>query len=461
MLATKLKTMHNLIYETLESCKSKYYENFSKKLCSKATSPKYYWSLLKTMLNDKKVPRIPPIFHDNKFITDFSKIADLFNSFFAKQCSIIENNSVLPSSTNPITDQYLANIEFTKDDIKRIIDPNKAPGHDMIIIRMLKISGDAVIEPLFKIFKNCLKRGIFPDDWKKGKIVPIFKKGDKQNIKNYRPVSLLPICSKIFERIIYDNMLKYFLDDNLISPKQSGFRPGDFCVNQLLSITHDIFTSFDNGLEVRGVFLDISKAFDKVWHDGLIYKLKQNGLKGKLLCILIDFLNNCQQRVVLNGQFSSWTKVNVGVPQGSILRPLLFLIYINDLPNGLQSNPKLFADNTSLFATVKDITTSNVSLNNDLTKISEWAVQWKMNFNPDPSKQAQELLFSRKISSKPYPSLYFNDNPVHQVQLQKHLGLFLDQKSSFDEHIQCILIKAHKIIGMIRKLQPIIPRAAC
>ena len=149
-----------------------------------------------------------------------------------------------------------------------------------------------------------------------------------------------------------------------------------------------------------------------------------------------------------------------GVPQGSILGPLLFLIYINDLPNGLESNPKHFADDTSLFATVKDITTSTVSLNNDLTKISEWAVQWKMNFNPDPSKQAQELLSSRKISFKPYPSLYFNGNLVHQVQLQKHLGLFLDQKLSFDEHIQCILIKTHKIIGMIRKLQPIIPRAA-
>ena len=133
--------------------------------------------------------------------------------------------------------------------------------------------------------------------------------------------------------------------------------------------------------------------------------------------------------------------MNAGIRKGSILGPFLFLIYVNDLPNGLQSNPKLFADDTSLFATVKDITSSTVSLNNDLTKISEWMVQWKMNFNPDPSKHAQELLVSQKISSKPYPSLYFNDNPVHQVQIQKHLGLFLDQKLSFDEYIQCILIK--------------------
>ena len=255
-------------------------------------------------------------------------------------------------------------------------------------------------------------------------------------------------------------MLKYFLDNNLISPKQSGFRPGDSCINQLLSITHDISTSFDNGLEVRRVFLDISKAFDKVWHDRLIYKLKQNGIKDKLLCLLIDFLKNRPQRAALNGQFSSWTKVNAGVPQGSILGPLLFLIYINDLPNGLQSNPKLFADDTSLFSTVQDITTSTVSLNNDLTKISEWPAQWKVNFYPDPSKQVQELLFSRKTSSKPHPSLNFNENPVHQVQLRKHLGWFLDPNISFDEHIQCILIKTRKIVRFIRKLQPIIPMTA-
>ena len=179
MLATKLKTLQNLIYETLESCKSKYYENISKKLCSEAIVPKYYWSLLKTMLNDKKVPCIPSIFHDNKFITDFNKKANLFNSFFAKQCSIIENNSVLPSSTNPITDQYLANIEFKKDDIKRIIcknDPNKAHGHDMISICMLKMSGDAIIEPLFKIFKNCLNVEYFGMTGKKETLYRFLKK---------------------------------------------------------------------------------------------------------------------------------------------------------------------------------------------------------------------------------------------------------------------------------------------
>ena len=123
------------------------------------------------------------------------------------------------------------------------------------------------------------------------------------------------------------------------------------------------------------------------------------------------------------------------------------------MPNGLQSNPKLFAGDTSLFFTIQDTTTSTISLNNDLTKISEWPAQWKLSFNCDSSKQAQELLFSRRTSSRPYPSLNFNDNPIPKVQLQKHVSLLLDPKLSFDEHIQCILIKKRKIIGLIRKLQ--------
>ena len=185
-----------------------------------------------------------------------------------------------------------------------------------------------------------LVSGSFPCDWKKANIVPIHKKGDKQTLKNYRPVSLLPICGKIFERLLFNEMFRFFLDNKLISTNQSGFKPGDSCINQLLSITHEIYKSFDDGLEVRSVFLDISKAFDKVWHEGVISKLKQNGISGDLLNILTDFLSNRKQRVVLNGQVCTWASVNAGVPQGSILGPLLFLIYINDLSENLSSNVK-------------------------------------------------------------------------------------------------------------------------
>ena len=138
-------------------------------------------------------------------------------------------------------------------------------------------------------------------------------------------MSLLPICGKIFERVMYNRLYKYFIENELISSRQSGFKPGDSCINQLLSIIHDIYQSFENGFEVRGVFLDISKVFDKVWHKGLIHKLKQNGVVGDLLNNLPNFLKDRKQRVVLNDQISTWINVKAGVHQGSILGSLLFL----------------------------------------------------------------------------------------------------------------------------------------
>ena len=144
-----------------------------------------------------------------------------------------------------------------------------------------------------------------------------------------------------------------------------------------------------------------------------------------MLYILFDFLRTKKQTVTLNDQSSSWTNVNAGVPQGSILGPLLFLIYINDLPDGLSSNAKLFADDTSLFSVVHDINTSAIELNSDLKKINDWAFQWKMTFNPDRSKQAQEIIFSRKLKKVAHPPFLFNNNNVSQVNSQTHLDVIL------------------------------------
>ena len=246
-----------------------------------------------------------------------------------------------------ITEKSLSDVDFSVEDIKNIIsnlDSNKAYGDDMISIRMLKLCDKSICKPLSIFFKSCLMQGIFPSEWEEANVVPIHKKNDKHCVNNYRHVSLLPICSKVLESIIYNTLLTYFIENNLISEKQSGFRPGNSCINQLLAITHEIFSSFDDNYEVRGVFLDISKAFDKVWHEGIIHKLKPNGISENLLSLLTDFLRNRKQRVILNGQSSSWANINAGVPEGSILGPLLFLIYINDLSGNIQCNPKLFAD---------------------------------------------------------------------------------------------------------------------
>ena len=182
---------------------------------------------------------------------------------------------------------------------------------------------------------------------------------------------------------------RFLLENNFISPSQSGFKPGDSCINQLLSITPEIFQSFDEGFKVRSVFLERSKAFDKAGYNGLIFKVLQNDISGNLIEILSDLLSDKKQRVVINGQNSTWEDVNAGIPQGSITGPLLFLTYINDLSGDLSSKSKLFADDTSLSNVVHGINTSENEINNDFKKISNWAFQWKMSFNPDPSKQVK------------------------------------------------------------------------
>ena len=174
------------------------------------------------------------------------------------------------------------------------------------------------------------------------------------DIKNYRPIQLLPICGKLFEKVIYNSLYKYYESNHILNVNQSGFRSGDSCINQLISITHEIFQSFDSNpsLEVRGVFLDISKAFDRVWHKGLLFKLKSNRIKGNLYNLIESFLCSRFERVLLNSQNSKWESILAGVPQGSILGPLLFLIYINDISENLESNVKLFADDTYIFSVV-------------------------------------------------------------------------------------------------------------
>ena len=228
-------------------------------------------------------------------MTNFKVKAELFNSFFASQYSLIKNDSKLPSYLNYNTDNRLSTVNFSINNIEKIIqnlDPNKAHGHDMISIRTLQLCGNSICKPLELIFQQAMESGSFPSELKKGNLAPIHKKDDKQCLKNHRPISLLPICGKIFEKLIFNEMFKFFIENELISPNQSGFKPGDSCINQLVAITHEIYKSFDDGFEVRGVFRDISRAFEKVWDEDLIFKLKQNGVSSNLLNLLCDFLRN-------------------------------------------------------------------------------------------------------------------------------------------------------------------------
>ena len=196
----------------------------------------------------------------------------MFNSFFAKQCSIIDNGSETPSFLHPKTDKSLLNMTFIENKIEKVIqnlDSNKAHGHDMISICMLKTCGNSIIKPLLIIYKNCLKKGCFPNEWEKANVVPAHKENGKQLLKNYRPISLLLICGGVRVTLrLNDHSM------NLITPHQSAFKTGDSCINQLISITHEIYELFDDDYEVRRVFIDMSKTFDKVCHQGRHYQDK-------------------------------------------------------------------------------------------------------------------------------------------------------------------------------------------
>ena len=263
-----MSSLQQRLRDLIHDSKQKYFLRLTQKLNTIQKSTKAYWALLKIFLNNPKIPVIPPLLHNNKFVTDFKEKAELINSFFAKQCSLIKIDSKLPPRLHFLTDKRLSAVKSVNTDILKFIqnlNPNKAHDHDKISIRMLKICGNSLCRPLELIFNDCLINGIFPSVWKKGNIVPVHKKNDKQRLNNYRPISLLPICSKILERLIFNKMFGFFIENDLISQHQSGFKPGDSCINQLLSITHEIYQSFDEGFDVRSVFLNISKAFDKAY----------------------------------------------------------------------------------------------------------------------------------------------------------------------------------------------------
>ena len=344
--------------------------------------------------------------------------------------------------------------------IIRSLNPNKAHGWDEISIRMEKLSDVSLVTPLKIIFTNCLSQGVFPGIWKCANVVPVHKKNEKNLKSNYRPISLLTIFGKMLEKLMYNSLYSHLDSCDLLNPNQSGFRPGDSTVNQLISITHTIFTAFDCNppLDVRSVYLDISKAFDRVWHDGLLYKLKRCGISGQLLSVLQSFLKDRKQRTVLNGQCSNWGDILAGVPQGSILGPLLFLVYINDLTADLTCNVKLFADDTSLFKVVQQPYTAAEDLNHDLELISKWAHDWRMSLNPDPQKQAVELLLSKKRHEIDHPDIFFNNIPVKKVEEHKHLGIILDSKLSFSSHIKSAISKTRKGIGLLKYLSKYLPR---
>ena len=241
------------------------------------------------------------------------------------------------------------------------------------------------------------------------------------------------------------------MQHNLLTCHQSGFKPNDSTVNQLAYLYHTFCEALDRKKDVRIIFCDISKAFDRCWHEGVIYKLRKLGINGNLLEFFKHYLTNRKQRVVVNGQNSSWGNVNAGVPQGSVLGPLLFLVYINDLVTNITCNIKLFADDTSLYTLVENKYESSQLLNFNFQQVEAWANQWLVNFNPTKTKLLNISLKTTNDFNN-YP-IYFCNTQLKEVTEHCHLGIELNQKLKWTGHIDKIIRSVSKLGDVLQKLK--------
>jgi hypothetical protein len=334
-------------------------------------------------------------------------------------------------------------------DILLNLDTNKASGRDGISPKMLKSTAKTLCTPLCIIFNRSLQEGVFPDVWKTANVIPIFKKGEADTPSNYRPISLLSCLGKVLERIIYKHIYNYLQFNELIFKNQSGFRSKHSAVYQLIEIYHQICQTLDSNHYMGMIFCDISKAFDRVWHKGLLYKLKQCGIDGKILLWIENYLCSRKQVVTIGSSISKENVINAGVPQGSILGPLFFLIYVNDIANNLLSVTRLFADDTSLAQTTSNIDDLEGLLNFDLRMISAWAKQWLVKFNPD---KTEVLFFSCNKTSR-NPVLIFDDDHLNFVSSHKHLGVTLSNDGKWHAHIDNIMHSASKVLGLMKAIK--------
>ena len=298
--------------------------------------------------------------------------------------------------------------------------------------------------PLSTLLNLSLSSSKVPQAWKEANVTPVFKKDDPSDCKNYRPISLLSTLGKVMEIIVHKHVFNFLNANSVITSLQSGFVPGDSTVNQLVAICNTFSKALDDGLEVKAFLCDISKALDRVWHKGLLLKLKSVGLTGPLLEWFQNYLSGRKQRVVLPVGASDWVNITAGVPQGSILGPLLFLIYINDIVKDIQSTIRLFADDTSLYVIVDSPDNASNTLNQDLAKISSWADRWLVLFNP---KRTESIFFSRKVSKHVHPPT------LTSVESHKHLGITFESSGIWHKHIQLITSKALQPIDIMRKLK--------
>ena len=343
--------------------------------------------------------------------------ANILNNYFCEQSSIDDSHTSLPPFepfTSTLNNVHISDTDV--DDVLKLLDKNKACGPDLINPCLLKEGRAILSTKLCYIFNQSLSNSYFPSSWKLANVVPIFKKGDKTQSSNYRPISLLSCIGKVFEKCVFKHLHNYLVANNIIIPAQSGFTPKDSAVFQLIDLYDTISKAMDEGKEVRAVFCDISKAFDRVWHHGLLFRLRWIGVIGPLLSWFGSYLHNRFQRVAMEGSFSEYN----------------------------------ISDDTTLYLIVENPIQAANLMDNDLDKIHNWANTWLVKFNP---QKTEEMLFSRKSANIHHPKLSMDNTEIQRVPFHKHLGLTFNSDCSWHEYIIDITNKAWKRINLLRALK--------
>ena len=323
---------------------------------------------------------------------------------------------------------------------------NKSPGVDGIAPKILKETVEQICTPLAHVFNMSLQEGIVPLGWKEANIIPLFKKGSRNKSVNYRPVSLTSVICKVLETIIRDHMMDFLIKHKLINPSQHGFLKARSCLTNLLCFFEEITKWVDEGSPVDVIYLDFQKAFDKVPHQRLILKLKSHGMGNSIINWIEQWLKNRRQRVVVDGEVSSWKPVLSGVPQGSVLGPILFLIYINDLEEGVTGNILKFADDTKLFRKVKEIGDKQ-KLQDDIDKLVKWSEKWQMLFNFGKCKCLHTGSGNTGVNYE------MGGTILSKTVKEKDLGVTMNANMKVSEQCRIAASKGNQVLGVTCALQ--------
>ena len=321
---------------------------------------------------------------------------------------------------------------------------NKSPGVDGIPPKLLMETVEQISIPLARVFNLSLKEGVVPFEWKEANIIPLFKKGSRNKSENYRPVSLTSVICKLLERLIKDHMVEFLVKHKLLNSSQHGFLKARSCLTNMLCFLEETTKWIDVGSPVDIIYLDFQKAFDKVPHQRLLLKLKAHGIGDSITDWIEQWLTDRRQRVVVDGEVSNWKSVLSGVPQGSVLGPILFLIYINDLDDSITSNVLKFADDTKLFRKV-NTDGDKQHLQNDLDRLVKWSEKWQMLFNFGKCKCLHTGHGNLNVNYK------MGDTVLGTTVKEKDLGVTISADMKVSEHCGIAASKGNQILGLIRR----------